>query len=221
MSPVTGQKGVNLINNSRFIIIYFLLGITALYIIFHSDIAVPMNKPFSQFPTIVNSWRMTSQAEFSEDTLNVLRPTDYLSRQYAAQDGSVVNLYLGYHGGGKGSRGIHSPKHCLPGSGWNEVSSEKRSIDAGGKKINLVRAVYQKGESRELFLYWFQVGEKSLSDEYSLKLSEILNSVTNRRRDSTFVRVSFPIENDEKKAMDLCTQFIRDFFPVIQEYMPK
>jgi EpsI family protein len=209
-----------MITLSRFIVVYVLLGITALYIFTHSDISVPINRPFSEFPAQVGGWSMTAHQEFSADVLNVLKPADYLARQYAAPDGRQVSLYLGYHSGGKDSGGIHSPKHCLPGSGWYEVSTEKSVADAGGTKINLVRAVYQKGESREMFLYWFQVRDKSLDDEYRLKLAEIMNSVTGRRRDSTFVRISVPYETDQAKAEALGRQFIRDFQPVIREFLP-
>lgn len=207
-------------NNSRFIVVYILLGITALYLFTHSDTTVPMNKPFSEFPLRVADWQMTSQHEFSDDVLNALKPADYLSREYVGPDGQRVSLYLGYHSGGKDSGPIHSPKHCLPGSGWYEVSSQKSSADTGGQKINLARAVYQKGESKALFLYWFQVRDKSLNDEYRLKLAEIMNSVTSRRRDSTFIRVSVPFETNQEKAEALGRQFIRDFQPEIKKFLP-
>lgn len=209
-----------MIKKSRFIIVYFLLGITALYLFTHADTAVPMNKPFSEFPMRVAGWHMTSQQEFSDDVLNVLKPADYLSREYIGPDGQRVSLYLGYHSGGKDSGQIHSPKHCLPGSGWYEVSSQKSFADIGGQKINLVRAVYQKGENKALFLYWFQVRDKSLNDEYRLKLAEILNSVTSRRRDSTFIRISVPFETNQEEAEAWGRQFIRDFQPEIRKFLP-
>jgi EpsI family protein len=210
-----------MISNVRFLTLYALLGVTAFYLLSHNDLAVPMNRPFSAFPTSIKGWRMVSEARFSENVLNILKPTDYLSRRYAAPDGRPVNLYLGYHGGGKGSGGIHSPKHCLPGSGWYEVSSGQTTIGLEGTHMKLVRAVYQKGDERELFLYWFQVRDDCLSDEYSLKFAEILNSLLHRRRDSTFVRVSVPFETDEKGAMEVGCAFIRDARPVINEFLPK
>jgi len=209
-----------MIKTSRFIVVYALLGITALYLFTHSDLAVPMNKPFSEFPVQVADWRMISQQEFSENVLKVLKPTDYLSRQYVAPDGRLVNLYLGYHSGDKDSGGIHSPKHCLPGSGWYEVSTVKSVVETGEGPVNMVRAIYQKGESQEMFLYWFQVRDKSLNDEYRLKLAEIMNSVTSRRRDSTFVRITVPFEDDQKKAEALGQKFIKDFQPIIREFLP-
>ena len=209
-----------MIGKGRFILVFILLAVAGLYINLHADVAVPTNKPFSEFPVQAGPWRMTAQSEFSENVLNVLKPTDYISRQYNGSDGAKVGLYIGYHGGGKESGGIHSPKHCLPGSGWYEVSTRRDTFDIGTERINLVRAVYQKGESREMFLYWFQVRDRSLSDEYSLKAAEIANSFLHRRRDSTFVRISVPFETDEAKARAVGEQFIRDVHPVIRAFLP-
>lgn len=209
-----------MIKKTRFIIVYALLILAGLYINLHADITVSTIKPFGEFPTINQSWRMKSQSEFSQNVINVLKPTDYLSRQYVNTDGARVNLYIGYHGGGKGSGGIHSPKHCLPGSGWYEVYTRRGRMVIGGEQLNLVRAVYQNGENKEMFLYWFQVKGKTLSDEYSLKLAEICNSFLNRRRDSTFVRISIPFETDEKAAIELGERFAREFYPVIKTFLP-
>jgi EpsI family protein len=150
----------------------------------------------------------------------VLKPTDYISRTYAGNDGRLVELYIGYHGGGKNGGEIHSPKHCLPGSGWYESSSRKIRIDMAKGEINLVQAVYQKGESKELFLYWFQVKDKTLTDEYSLKISEIVNSMIYRRRDASFVRISVPVQGDQDQAMATGERFVRDFYPAIREHLP-
>jgi EpsI family protein len=209
-----------MVKNSRFITVYTLLIVVSLYINLHADIAIPMNRPFGEFPINCQEWRMISQSTFSESVLGVLKPTDYLSRQYADPQGKKINLYIGYHGGSKESGEIHSPKHCLPGSGWYEASTARMEFDAGGRKINLVKAVYQKGESKELFLYWFQVQEKTLSDEYSLKLAEITGSMLQRRRDAAFIRVSVPFEGDVAGAMATGVGFVRDFYPVIREFLP-
>lgn len=208
-------------NMMRFLIVYVIFTVTALFIIFHQDTEVPINKPFSEFPTQVKSWQLLSKSEFSANVLNVLKATDYLSTQYKDTDGKTVSLYVGYHSGGKGSGGIHSPKHCLPGSGWYEVSTRRGTLETPGGTINLVRAVYQKGESRELFLYWFQVRNRSISDEYSLKISEIVNSALYRRRDASFIRVSIPVATDLDQAVANGEQFIRDFAPLFKEFLPQ
>jgi EpsI family protein len=214
------NRGVSMIAKSKFLIVYALLGVTAIYIHFHSNTAVPVNKPFSEFPVENKGWRMVAQADFTDRLLDVLKPTDYLYRQYVGPDGSKVELYMGYHDGGKDSGEIHSPKHCLPGSGWYEVSTVKREIAAPDKRIRLAQAVYEKGYMRKLFLYWFQIRGKTTSDEYSLKLSEIMNSLFHNRSDATFVRIAVSFDNDQNRARVAGERFIRDFDGVIQSFLP-
>jgi len=204
----------------RFIIVFILLGLVGLYLNLHQDLATPTKRPFSEFPIAQGQWLMVSEAEFSDSVLKVLKASDYISRQYKDATGSQVGLYVGYHSGVKGGGGIHSPKHCLPGSGWYEVSTKQEVLFADATPIHIVRAIYQKGDRKELFVYWFQVRERSLSDEYSLKLAEITNSALYRRRDSTFIRISVPFETDEPKAHALANQFIRDFQPTIKSFLP-
>jgi EpsI family protein len=205
----------------KFVIVYLLFGLTALYLHLHTTVAVPSIRPLADFPQQQADWRMSSEWTFSANVLNVLKAADYISRQYTDTADNRVTLYVGYHSGGEDSGGIHSPKHCLPGSGWYEVSSQRGTLELQGQRLKLVRSIYQKGGDKELFLYWFQVKGKSLSDEYSLKLAEITNSLLYRRADSAFIRVSVPFETDQEKAVALGERFVKDFYPLLQEFLPQ
>lgn len=210
-----------MIRNVRFYIIYILLLITGLYLNLHSDISVPMNKSFNEFPTHNKEWEMVSESKFDGDVLEKLRPTDYMLRKYIGPMKSRVYLYIGYHAGGEESGEIHSPKHCLPGSGWHTLTEDKMSIDGGLREINLVKAVYQKGEEKELFFYWYDIKGRTLSDEFALKIAEIKNSILYRRKDAAFIRISVPCDSDEEQAYNAGIKFIRDFYPVINEFLPE
>jgi len=208
-------------NMLRFIVVYVLFSATALVITLHKDTYVPTNRPLSDFPEKIESWQMSKLNKFSDNILGALKPTDYLFREYVDNKGKKVSLYIGYHGGGKNGGEIHSPKHCLPGSGWYEVSTRKSVLSIPGGTINLVKAIYQKGESKEVFLYWFQVQDRSISDEYTLKMAEIVNSALYRRRDASFIRVSVPIDSDIEQSVTRGEQFIREFEPMFREYLPR
>jgi len=209
-----------MIKNERFFAFYVLILLAGLYIHLHADITVPMNKSFREFPLNHGGWRMESESIFSDEVLRKLRPTDYVVRKYLKPDHFPVYLYIGYHSGGRESGPIHSPRHCLPGSGWFKLKEDKVSIDINPNKINLVEAVFQKGDGKELFLYWYYVRGRTLTNEYALKLAEITSSIVQRRRDSAFIRVSVPFESDEEQAFSSGTEFIKNFYPVIEEFLP-
>lgn len=191
----------------------------ALLVNLHKPHGVAMNKPFSIFPGLHNGWQMSSESTFPEDILKVLDPTDYMMRGYMKDSQGPVFLYIGYHGGDKG--GIHSPKHCMPGSGWYVAKEEKITLDLHGNKVPAVFTVFQKGQSKELFLYWYQLKGKAVNSDYSLKIYETVNSILYARKESSFIRISVPFTEDSEKAFELAKKFASDFYPLIMEFLPQ
>lgn len=210
-----------MIPRTRFYLALLIPLLAWVYMTLHADMAVPPTRPLAEFPAVLSDWRTIGQSTFSQSILDVLRPTDYLFRRYADPAGDRVDLYIGYHGGGEGTGGIHSPKHCLPGSGWLELSSDVIAVQvAPDRSIQVVRAVYQHGEDKEMFFYWFDVRGQTLVNEYALKIAETLGSALQRRRDAGFVRISVPFEADQARAAGLGARFIRDIYPSIREFLP-
>lgn len=210
-----------MIKKSRFFVVYALLIAVGLFVYLHGDVAVPVSRPLAEIPQQYGGWRMVGETQFDDQVIAVLKPSDYLARSYVNEEGQRIGLYLGYHGGGPESGPIHSPKHCLPGSGWQEVSTRAGTLEVAGEKINLVRAVYQSGYSHELFLYWFQVRGQTLASEYILKLTEVTNSILYNRRDSAFIRLAVPVQDDMEQALALGEGFIQDFYPHIKAVLPR
>lgn len=204
----------------RFFIVFALLLAAAIFVHSHGDLAVPTNRPLTDIPLRSAGWTMTGESRFDERVIEVLKPTDYLSRYYTDASGNRVSFYLGYHAGGPESGPIHSPKHCLPGSGWSVLNERTVSVPVGGKSVSFVRAVYQNGEAREMFLYWFQVRGETLSSEYALKFAEVKNSIFNNRKDAAFIRISIPFQGDEEKAFETGRAFIQAFYPAIEAVLP-
>lgn len=204
--------------NLRILAVALLIGCAGLFIRFYSDVATPLNRPFSEFPAAVDQWRAVRDWRFSDRTLEVLQPSDYLARKYAGPEGKAVELYIGYHDGGPEAGAIHSPKNCLPGSGWYLESEKQRRIPVQGRELEVVSAVYRRGEKRTVFYYWFQVCGRPVTNEYALKMGEILGSVTSRRRDTAFVRIS--ADGRGEVAESAVTRFVSDFYPTIQSFLP-
>ena len=208
------------IRSIRIWIVILLLVITGIFLRSHEETIVPMNRPLAEIPTTLGPWRMEGQSTFQPSVLQVLRPTDYLYRQYRGPENRRVTIYIGYHGGGEEAGPIHSPKHCLPGGGFFKLFSEETALELDNGRINLVQAAYQNNYTKELFLYWYQIGTKTMANEYILRFNEVVNSLTRNRRESTFIRISVPYDGDVAKAQTLGQAFIRDFYPVLKQYIP-
>lgn len=206
--------------NIRYIVIAVLMFSTWGFMRTHVDKQTPLAIPLSDFPVSSGEWRMVRDSQFDQATLDVLRPTEYMAKRYARRDGAVVDLYVGYHDGASKAGPLHSPKNCLPGSGWFEVSSRLIKIQLSEGELEAVEAVYQQGTTKELFLYWFQVGGRSITNEYSMKFEEIRNSIVNGRRDAAFIRISVPVIDDAASAYERAESFLRAVYPSLKAFLP-
>ena len=61
---------------------------------------------------------MVREGVIEQDEKDVLRADDYLTRQYARRRTKPANLFVAYFQSQRAGQTPHSPKNCLPGSGW-------------------------------------------------------------------------------------------------------
>jgi EpsI family protein len=71
-----------------------------------------------------------------------------------------------------------------------------------------------------MFIYYFQVKGQILTNEYLLKLAEIMNSVLYNRRDSAFIRISVPFSDEEAEAALVGERFLAKIYPQIVSVLP-
>lgn len=203
----------------RFVFVYSLLLAAYGYMTLHKEKIQPLPRPLSEFPAQLGDWHSANAEYFNQELLSVLRPSDYLYRHYLGPDGKTIDLYVGYHDGAQGAGPIHSPKNCLPGNGWLEVSSHTQEMEIGKNHVHLTKALYRQEDQQRLFLYWFMVRGRTLSTEIGLKLAEIANSVQNGQRGACFVRVSLPIEEDSTEAVFAAESFLKQLYPILHTFI--
>ena len=123
---------------TRTIIASSLFLLTALALPFLSQSkAVSLQKPLSTFPMKIGDWD-GHKDRFSDQVLSIVGVDDYLLANYAAPEGRLVGLYVGYYESQRKGDLIHSPKNCMPGGGWNitETSSEKIKLQGKNSRNN-------------------------------------------------------------------------------------
>lgn len=206
-------------NKSLYIATLLLLiaGLVLHYVPFYQ--VVPLKRPFAEFPLQHNGWVGRDQL-FSDVILDKLKVTEYLSREYV-RNGQRLSLYVGYYGAQKEGAQIHSPKHCLPGGGWQKLSERTGTTDvAGYGRVKFVEAVYQKGENKESFVYWYRMKNATITSDYGLKWYMILNSLRYQRNDAAFIRLSAPASGDAQGTLQAIESFMRDFLPLMKNFLP-
>jgi EpsI family protein len=207
----------------QFWFIAFILVVAIIYLkVFATIEAVPLPVDIGNFPKQVGSFSMTGSSEFSEEIVQELGVDSYINRDYRNKDGYKVSLYLGYYEEQREGSMIHSPKNCMPGSGWAPVESSVIPIGTPGTdqyyKVN--RILFQKGLDKLIMHYWYQGRNRVVANEYIDRFFLILDSIFLHRSEGALVRVIGPWDpsgNNEKKQ----EQFVAKLFPVLQQNLPQ
>lgn len=184
---------------------------------------VPEAQPLSGLAKDIGPWQTVSDSKPDQEILDLLRADDTLSRVYRKSDGNTVSLFLAFFKSQRAGVSPHSPKVCLPGSGWLPERSDRVALnvpDTNGP-ITVNRYIVSRGEYKSLVLYWYQSPHRIIADEYAAKFWLVLDGVRYRRSDTSLVRVIVPfIGGSEENAFREAQEFIRASFPLIKGQLP-
>ncbi len=183
---------------------------------------IPTAAPLVQFPTTVSNWSMVQEGVVDAETQAVLQADDTLTRQYS-NGASGVSLFIAAFRSQRNGKAPHSPKNCLPGSGWVPSVQDEISVDLAGHAPILVnRYVVARGESKSLVLYWYQSRDRSIASEYTAKFYVIADAIKYNRTDTALVRVIVPLSKDadEAAATKTAQEFVRSFYPAVRAALP-
>jgi EpsI family protein len=185
----------------------------------------PLRLPLQTFPTQLSSWTGTD-IPIDKDVLEVLGPGDFLLRVYQdpAKKQPFVDLFIAYFPSQRTGDTIHSPKHCLPGSGWLPVESSRVTLSLPGHgPFPANRYVIAKGDSRQLVLYWYWAHDRGVASEYWAKFYLVADSMRMNRSDGALVRITTPMYSGEavEAAQERILPFASDVSPLLDNYIPR
>lgn len=204
---------------ARYCVVYAMLLAMAAVVHMHAVAPVRLAKPLSEFPRVVGRWTMQSDKRLDPATLGLLKPTDYVFRQYAGPHAEHVDLYVVYYDGGDRGANVHSPLVCFAGSGWMEKQSAAVSVPIGDVVLSARELVYEKDSQSEYILFWYQTEKCSVANELLLKLYLAKNSALDCRREQSLVRINVPITDGVEQARATAFQFLGDMLPYVAEYL--
>lgn len=188
----------------------------------HSEIIKP-NKPFDTFPMTIAGWTGITST-FDQKVYDILGVEDSILASYQTTDKRSVQLYVGFYQSQKEGDLIHSPKNCMPGSGWNILKTSIETVDVGQnnivKNIDVIKLILVKESQKQVALYWFQSRGRIIASEYMQKVWLVIDSITKHRTDGSFVRLISPVVENEDKTLEVLKDFTREIYPYLNEYIP-
>jgi EpsI family protein len=129
--------------------------------------------------------------ELQEAVARQLNATSYISRRYT-KEGMAADLFIAYYTRQRAGESMHSPKHCLPGSGWEIWNYETVQIPAGGSSFTVNKYSINHAGDRRVVFYWYQSRERVFASEYFGKLLLARDALFGKSTAAAIVRVIVP-----------------------------
>jgi len=210
---------------ARILTVFLLLEGTVFYAVAFRDENVPQVRPLSEFPARAGSWTMMQDVKIEPEIQDILQADDLLNRVYVNRvNNTAAYLFIAYFRTQRSGQAPHSPKNCLPGSGWEPVESAPISIDVPGRSepIRSNRYLVEHGQEKSVVLYWYQSHDRIIASEFAAKFWLVADSIKYRRSDSSLVKVVLPVANgDSGAATRSAVEFVQAVFPDLARQLPR
>jgi EpsI family protein len=169
--------------------------------------AVPIRKSLDSFPSAMGAWQAREGVLLEPEIQNLLKAKEYLMRRDQDPSGRSVWLFIAYWDTLRKGVTPHSPRNCLPGSGWEPLESSNRYL-------------IQKDRDQQVVLYWYQSHGRAIAGEMAARVQLVKNSIARHRTDGALVRVSSPVYGSVQDTSDRLVRYVQAMYPVLGDYLP-
>jgi EpsI family protein len=209
---------------ARVLSVVLVLQAVVLYAAVSRSEIMPVLRPLVEFPKAFAGWRTVKDLPLEPEVQDVLKADDTLNRIYANPAvGVETNLFVAFFRTQRMGQSPHSPKNCLPGSGWEPVQTGLVTIPVSGRAEPIVanRFVTAHGDERDVTIYWYQSHSRIIASEYKAKFWLVADSIRYRRSDTALVRIIVTVvNNDAGAATAIGVSFVQALFPDLTRQLP-
>lgn len=163
-------------------------------------------------PLQIANFTGSANPPLDQAILDKLLADNYLSRTYR-KAGIMADLFIAFYARQRAGESMHSPKHCLPGAGWEiwNYGSTEVPVNGRGVKVNQY-SISHEGD-RRLVLYWYQSKGRIVASEYMGKLLLARDALLQNSTAGSIVRIIVP---DQPAALDDARKFAAALIPYVQ-----
>jgi EpsI family protein len=196
-----------------FVLTVFLLAGTFMAVAFSARrLPDSLSASLETIPTEIAGWSMVEQEKLDPHVLDVLLPTSYLSRTYK-KHGLSAGLFVAYYAQQRAGESMHSPKNCLPGSGWEIWRFDSALVSVHRRQVKINKYSIQNSGQRSLVFYWYQSSQRVVASEYLGKFLLIRDALFDGRTAGSIVRIVLP---DVAEASDAGLSFSAAVIPELE-----
>ena len=148
-------------------------------------------RPLQNIDTQLAGWRAVSDEALGAQVLKVLLPTSYLARNYQKRD-LQLGLFIAFYAQQRAGESMHSPKHCLSGSGWEIWNYDTVFVPVAGRQVRVNKYSIHNAGQRMLMFYWYQSRQRIIASEYLAKILLVRDALVDGRTAGSLVRITVP-----------------------------
>ena len=174
-------------------------------------------RPLEMIAKEVGPWRGSDNAPLSNAELGVLKASSYLSRTYR-RGAEELDFFTAFYSAQRAGESMHSPKNCLPGSGWEVWKYGSIAVPVDGREVTINHYGVENGPQRMIVLYWYQTSDRIMADEYYAKACLVWDALSRGSTSGSIVRIVLP---DKPWALKAGVDFAARMIPEIQDCLPR
>ncbi|MEO8199307.1 MAG: exosortase C-terminal domain/associated protein EpsI [Gemmatimonadota bacterium] len=199
-----------------------VLGIGCLFTLFiDRQQELPLAAPLATLPAVMVGYHGIDLT-VSKEEQRVAGMTNYSLRSFAQDSTEAFSTYVGYYDHQTQGKSIHSPKNCLPGSGWEALRQSEISVKTPQRTERVNRYLLQNGQDRALVFYWYQGRGRVEPNEYRVKWELLRDSAISGRSEEALVRIVVRLRPtmDENQAAALASRVAGELIPAVYRVLP-
>lgn len=195
-------------------ILIVAFGLAAVMQYYRPSSSIAVN--FDNFPLEKGDW--IGQRELVPDyAIDMLNPHDIFSAVYTNSQGITIHLMFDFFSGESTYGGPHSPRNCLPGSGWIIENTHQNDINVENRSIPADRFELRFENSRKVMEFWYVTSFGETANDYEFKFYTMLSSLLLQPADVAFVRF---VTNSDANNLVALEEFQELFIPEIYRFLP-
>jgi EpsI family protein len=131
-------------------------------------------------------------------------------------------VYVGYYDHQTQGKTIHSPKNCLPGSGWEALEAAPFAVTTASGPVTVNQYLLQNKNQQALVFYWYQGRGRVAASEYQVKWELLRDAALRGRSEEALVRVVVFLNDKvtESQAIDQASRVASDLVPAVFRALP-
>jgi exosortase D (VPLPA-CTERM-specific) len=178
---------------------------------------VELGRSFDRFPMELGPWH-GQPVYIDPEMVKATKSDAHLNAEFSHPGQPPVSLWIAYYETQRKAGGfVHSPKLCLTGGGWTQLTT---GIGRIGKDRPVNYMILKQMGTSMVVYYWYLQRGRWFTNEYLNKFYMVVDGLRRRRTDGALIRLITPAEPNVEAARKRLDAFARELAPVLPDFIP-